>query len=98
MSLFSKLFGPKQHATRPIGSRFNYQNGILLKVVKERNCGHCFFYGDTCHCWDEKDVLGECAGKKRTDGTDVIFIPANEKVDRSVKIRMNDWHNYNAKF
>ena len=99
MSFFGRLFGVRSsNSTRPIGSSFHYNNGRLLKVVEERNCGHCYFYGDTCRCWDEKDVLGECAGKKRTDGTDVVFIPADEEIDRDVEIRMNDWHNYNAKF
>lgn len=98
MCIFERLFkGKSSRMTRPIGSRF-YWNGRLMRVVKERNCGHCNFYGDMGKCWELKQTLGECSNTTRTDGTDVVFIWDDEPINRKIRIRLNDIHSYNAKF
>ena len=91
------FFVERPYATRPVGSKF-YYNGKLMKVVKERNCGHCSFFGDTCRCFDHKDILGECSRKTRTDGVNVIFQYEDKQINKNSRIRMNDHHDYSAQF
>ena len=92
-----RFFVTEPYATRPVGSRF-YRNGRLMRVVKERNCGYCAFFGDTGRCWDLKQTLEECSRLTRTDKTNVVFIWDDEPINRRIQIRMNDIHSYNAKF
>lgn len=92
-----KLFVSEPYMTRPVGSKF-YRNGRLMRVVKERNCGHCAFFGDTGRCFDLKQTLGECSRLTRTDKTNVVFIWDDEPINKNIRIRMNDFHRYNASF
>lgn len=94
-----RFFVEKPYITRPVGSKFYYKNGGFLRVVKERNCGYCAFFGDTCRCFDNKEKLGECSRLTRTDGVDVIFRWVDRPpINRKIKINMNDNHSYNEQF
>lgn len=94
-----RFFVTEPYMTRPVGSKFYYKNVGFLRVVEERNCGYFGFFGDTCRCFDNKDVLGECSRLTRTDCRDVIFRWVDRPlINRNSRIRMNNNHAYNAKF
>ena len=92
-----RFFVEKPYATRPVGSKF-YYNGLLMRVVKGRNCGLCSLYSDTCRCYDNKDILGECSRKTRTDGINVIFKYEDNNLNKDHWLGMSDKHWFNEQF
>lgn len=65
---------------RKIGEVFKFNDYITLKVIKNDNCGGCYFYNqDKCDCLERRmyDITGACT-RARSDSQDVIFAKMEE--------------------
>ena len=63
---------------RKIGETFEFENKkIEVKEVEKNICSNCFFNG---MCIGKRiDICGECYGKWRSDGKNVIFVEMQEQ-------------------
>ena len=63
--------------TRPRGEIFEY-NGIMLKVVKSKNCKRCYWQHKICYNAKELRIRGFCTKCDRDD-FGVKFVKVNAR-------------------
>ena len=71
---------------RKIGETFEFENKkIEVKEVEKNICSNCFF--DTMCIGKRIDICGECYGKWRSDGKNVIFVEMQEQPQKTEAVK-----------